>query len=188
MEQKTSGRGHVFYKSDACSVCPICYFYFWRKDPEYVLFRVMEQQFKKVISAFALTTMILVSLVSVCRQMQMTCGWDCSHQTIRAMHMETQTVPCAQNNTSCSVSIQDHMTSFSNRYPSIATDAVSLAFISTTFILLAWLLFSKRDISFVNEERKAQLRSLRGRLSKSVTPEFLIFAYSRGILNSKMYA
>lgn len=148
----------------------------------------MQKQFNKFFSIFVLTTIILVSLVGICKQMLVSCGIDCSQQSMSAMQMDSKADGCSQNSTTCSTaSMSDHMTTFASMYPSVVTDTLSLLLVVAAVVVFAWFLISKGNI-LDNEKLKAQLRSLRQRLSNSVTPNFLVFAFSRGILNSKIYA
>lgn len=143
---------------------------------------------KKLAATFALTAMILASFASVCRQMLISCGVDCSQQTMSAIHMAQSDSACAQGaaNT-CPTSMQDHMVTFSSMYPTVATDAMSTFLVLGVAFFIAWFLTAK-DALVDDEKLRAKLRSLRWRLTNSISPNFLVLAFSRGILNSKIYA
>jgi hypothetical protein len=143
---------------------------------------------RKLFSSLALTAMILASLVGICKQMLVSCGIDCSQQSMSAMQMDSKADGCSQNSTVCSTaSMGDHMTTFASMYPSVATDAASLLLVVAVAFFVAWFLVTKIDLGD-NEKLRAKLRSLRWGLSNSISPNFLILAFSRGILNSKIYA
>ena len=151
-----------------------------------IFFLIMD--LRKFASSFALTALILASFVGVCKQMIASCGIDCSQQAMSAMRMDSKMDNCTQGSATCSTaSMSDHMTTFASMYPSVATNVVSLFFIITAVLVCAWFLISRGDI-LDNEKLKAQLRNLRLRVSQSVAPNFLVFAFSQGILNSKIYA
>lgn len=102
--------------------------------------------------------------------------------------MDSKADGCSQNSTVCSTaSMGDHMTTFASMYPSVATDAASLLLVVAVAFFVAWFLVTKIDLGD-NEKLRAKLRSLRWGLSNSISPNFLILAFSRGILNSKIYA
>ncbi len=83
--------------------------------------------------------------------------------------------------------MKDHMTTFASQYPSIGTDVASILLTVVTVLFIAWFLVTKSDLNGY-EKLRVKLKSLRWRLSNSVSPDFLVFAFSRGILNSKIYA
>ncbi|GEM_PF-6931737 len=147
----------------------------------------MSTSIKHTVSIFALSTLLLVSFVSVCRQMLTTCGWDCSPAGMSVMHMDTQTDGCALNAWTCSTPIQEHMTTFASMYPSLATDVLLFLFVlagSAFFIVSGWRF---KDEPGDHARLRAKLRSLRQRLSNSIAPNFLVFAFSQGIINSRLY-
>lgn len=141
---------------------------------------------RKLVSTFALTAMILASLVGVCKQMVMACSMDCGVQTVSAAHAEMDMGGCADGPT-CAHTSQDHMTTFASLYPSVVTDAASLLLVIAVAFSIAWFFISRQKLGDT-EKLRVQLRYLKQRLSHFVAPDFLVFAFSNGILNSKIFA
>ncbi len=149
----------------------------------------MNLPLKKALSVLALSAILFVSLISVCKQMVAPCG-DCLHQAvagivqISAVQMN-QADGCAQNVARC-VMGPDQMVVFSGIYPTIAVSGfLALAIIGV--VSLFWL---RRiwDLAAENGRLKVKVKSLRWRLIDACTPDFLVAAFSRGILHSKIYA
>ncbi len=147
----------------------------------------METSAKKLIATLALATILLVSLVSICKQTLATCGFNCFGQPMSAMPMAPQMESCAQNNATCPIPMQDHMAIFSTMYSAVATDAASLIVIVSVAFLVSWFLISKDDCCELKKVQ-SRLRSIKYRFAHSITFSFLIFAFRHGILNSKKYA
>jgi hypothetical protein len=141
---------------------------------------------KKVVSAFALTALVLVSFVSVCRQMVSACGSNCAEQAMSAWHVGDRADACTQGMAICSDVVGGHMATFASLYPSAAASGPTLL-LAVGFALLAWFLQSKHTHDH-RDRFRVKWRSLRLRIVASVTPDFLVFAFSRGILHSKIYA
>mgnify|MGYP001600585340 CR=1 FL=1 len=147
----------------------------------------MKNQAKKFVSVFALTTLVLVSLFGVCKVMATTCGLNCSTQEISAMHLNERIDACAQNVSACAGLAKDHITTFVSVFPAISPNALPLLLVACFAFFVAWHRKSKYE-QFGYERLRTKLRSLKWRLTNSVLPDFLILAFSRGILNSKIYA
>lgn len=147
----------------------------------------MKKRFMKLISALVLSAMLLVSVFSVCRQMLMSCGFDCTQQAMSAIHLDAVMNGCAHGDVACSSPARDHMTTFASMYPAVVSNAAALLIIATGTFFLAWFLISKHEQSD-HEDSRVKLKYLRQRIANSVAPDFLIFAFSRGILNSKIFA
>lgn len=144
---------------------------------------------RKIATLFAVIAMILASFVSVCKQMVGFCDFDCAQQTMTTMHMDVEMNECAQDSSTCPISMKDHMTSFASIYPSTAAanTPLILSMVVAVFFL-AWFIGSKKTTETVISARiRTRLRSLAQNLSNFVAPNFLVFAFSRGILNSKIY-
>lgn len=155
------------------------------------IFFVMKMELKKAVSIFALSTMLLVSFAIVCKQMLVSCALDCTKQTtMEVMGTGMQMDGCTQNSSAYSTSMKDHMTFFASVYPSTATSSASpLLSIVVAVFFFAWLAGSRASIeSIISARLRVRLRSLARSLSNFVAPDFLVFAFSRGILNSKIYA
>ncbi len=147
----------------------------------------MEKRFNRLATSFAFTALILASVVGICKQTPAVCGLSCSEQAMGAIHIDSATEGCEQNISTCSASIEDHMTSFTAVYPSVTANTVSLLSVAVTAFLAAWFLAAKRETEGY-QKIKARLREFKRRISNSFSPAFLVFAYSQGILNSKIYA
>ncbi len=142
---------------------------------------------RKLISSFALTAMILASFVGVCKQMVMSCGIDCGIQTVSAAHAGMDMDECDGDGPACAHTTQDHMTTFASLYPSVTTDTTSVLLVISVAFALAWFSSTKEQL-VDNDKLRIQLRYLKQRLSFFLAPDFLVFAFSNGILNSKRFA
>ncbi len=142
---------------------------------------------RKLISSFALTAMILASFVGVCKQMVMSCGMDCGVQTVSAAHAGMDMDGCEDTGPACSHTTQDHMATFASLYPSVTTDTASILLVISIAFALAWFSNVKKQLNETDKLR-IQLRYLKQRLSFFLAPDFLVFALSNGILNSKRFA
>lgn len=142
---------------------------------------------RKLISSFALAALILASVVGVCKQMVMSCGMDCGIQTVTVAHAGMDMGGCTDGSPTCSHTTQDHMTTFASLYPSVTTDTASVLLVISAAFALAW--FSSTKIQLGDSDKfRVQFRYLKQRLSHFLAPDFLIFAFSHGILNSKRFA
>ena len=143
--------------------------------------------FRKLISSFALTAMILASFVGVCKQMVMSCGMDCGVQTVSAAHAGMDMDGCTGGGPTCAHTTQDHMTTFASLYPSVTTDTASVLLVISIAFALAWFSSANMQLSD-SDELRVQFRYLKQRLSHFLAPDVLGFAFSHGILNSKRFA
>ncbi len=143
---------------------------------------------QKTVSIIAMSAMLSVSLIGICKQMFIPCVLNCSNVTMSAMRMDAQADGCAQKSASCPTPMKDHLTTFASMYPSVATDAASLPLlIASVAFFFAWFLISNSEFDD-REKLRVKFRGVRRRLSNFVSPNFLVFAFSQGILNSKIYA
>lgn len=148
----------------------------------------MENRLKKWLSIFGLSTLILVSVLGVCKEMLTPCGPNCSPQTMGAVHANDTADVCIQGDPTCSAPIGDHMMTFAGIYPSVAAENfVSLLSVAAAVLAIAWFLTAKHKPG-VDGTARAKIRSLTWRFSNSIAPDFLLAAFSRGILHSKIYA
>jgi len=147
---------------------------------------------RKIASTFALTAMVFASFIGVCKQTSLSCGMG-SMEAMGAMtmgvhaHMDVQEDGCAGQSATCADASANHMTTLASLYPSVTTDVSSILLIVGMAFFVAWVLTTK-EATDGYERLRARLRSLKDHLSRSVSPDYLVFAYSRGILNSKIYA
>ncbi|MFA5750399.1 MAG: hypothetical protein WC895_04210 [Candidatus Shapirobacteria bacterium] len=148
----------------------------------------MKRHINTLASSLVIATLVLVSLISVCKQSLMTCAMDCSSEMTGAVQISVGMNGCDASMSACGAPMQDHMTTFASMYPSATSDASSssLAIIGIT-LLAAWV-FISTDASVDRERMRTRLRVLRRRLPQANSPNFLVFAFSQGILNSKIFA
>ncbi len=148
----------------------------------------MKKRFQRILSSFALVTITLVSLVSVCKQMFTICGFDCAqHEMSMSESIHRNMMDCSTNARACSSPSSDHMATFASLYPSTETDAWSAVLILCAVVVIAWSFNIKKDL--LDAERlKAKIRNDLRSLAHSFTPNFLVLAFSRGVLHSKIYA
>ncbi len=148
----------------------------------------MKLPFKNLASGLVIATLLLVSVVSVCKQSLMTCGMSCSSEMTTAIHFSDGMDGCDHGISACGSLTQDHMSTFAFLYPSMNTDATSsfLAIISLT--LLATWVFANTTDRADHARIRTKLRYLQRRLLQAVSPNFLVLAFSEGILNSKIFA
>ncbi len=135
----------------------------------------MEKRVQKALSSLVLTTIVLVSVVSVCKQMFMVCGFDCAGQSMSMMDHAHQNMGT------------DHMASFASVHPSTMPDAFSTLFVACAVFVALWV-FSIKDHLIDAERLTAKTRCCIRNLAQSFTPSFFVLAFSKGILHSKIYA
>lgn len=91
---------------------------------------------------------------------------------------------CMQKNTGCEVSLAEHMKPFSQAHPFSETNILN-TLLMLTFVVCFWIF---QNYLLDHERFRQKLRSHLHALAQSFTPPFLIFAFSKGILHSKIYA
>lgn len=143
--------------------------------------------FRKIASAFALTAVILASVVGVCKQMLVSCGSNCASLVMNVVHMDSQADACGQDVSACAASMNDHLATFASAYPSVATGTVSLFVVVLGAFFVALFSPTKRKLAY-DDKLRVKWRSFRRRLLHFIAPNFLVFAFSRGILNAKIFA
>lgn len=149
----------------------------------------MKTSARKTVSAFALGALFFVSLASVCTTMMTACGADCSEHTFSAMTeagtgISAMALDCLKAGPTC-VAMADHMTTFAESFPSVAAKTF-LLLLSCIAVFVFWQTAHGKDR--IGDVLRVKLKYLSRRRSEPIVPEHLAFAFSRGILHSKIYA
>jgi hypothetical protein len=149
----------------------------------------MSSLLRKILSSFILVTVLLVSLVGICKQMLNATCLGCAQHEVAMVETASHhdMAECGMDAKSCPAPVGDHMTTFASLYPATPVNAADLASILFVVFAVAFLFDTKKH--FVDFERmRAKTRSyIRKRLGASKL-DVLVVAFSRGILHSKIYA
>ncbi len=144
---------------------------------------------KRFVSAFTLVTVLLVSGISICTQMMSVSCLGCAHHEMSMLETASHQGmnDCGMNNKNCSSPSSDHMTTFARLYPSTPVDALLNILFVLGVVFVVIRSFNIKDYLIDAERLKAKVKNYRRNLANSPAPNFLVFAFSRGILHSKIY-
>ena len=139
-------------------------------------------KFPKLAATFALASILLATAFSVCRQMSMV-----DLNSILAPGMAA--ADCVNEAATCPAVFDSHMDLFSRIHPSTAQGYSALLFLSGLVVFFAaWFLPAVENTGGDLETLQVRIRTLLSYLTRTFTPLFLVFAFSRGILHSKRHA
>jgi len=96
-----------------------------------------------------------------------------------------QMFDCMQDSRNCPIPAE-HMSQFFSVHPATLLDQLAF-FLVLVVLSVAWFLVFKNFVA-ENERLRLKLRNSMKHLAHAFTPNFLVFAFSKGILHSKIYA